>query len=170
MVGGSFLNGFFNFINFVLEMVRCYPDGNCAVCAPVSKCFTNYFCCFFDLVRNDTYAYINLTGIPYCDSARNCESLCNHSSIFVGRQSVMFLYRLCSHVFCIGTTIFFVSLLMLKETGSINLSIVALMILFTYCLVTYFIDVHADAAEGIQVSYLLERYLDGGKNLRDIYF
>lgn len=44
------------------------------------------------------------------------------------------------------------------------------MILFTYCLVTYFIDVHADAAEGIQVSYLLERYLDGGKNLRDIYF
>lgn len=34
VVGGSFLNGFFNLVNFVLESVRCYRDGACPLMAP----------------------------------------------------------------------------------------------------------------------------------------
>ena len=60
--------------------------------------------CFFDLVRNDAYAYMNLTGIPYCNAARSCEELCDRSKIFLGNQSVMFFYRLCAHISCIGVT------------------------------------------------------------------
>ena len=72
VVGGSFLNAFFNFIDFLFETFRCYPDGCCGVCAPCSTAFSKCCGCFFDLVRNDAYAYINLTGIPYCNAARNC--------------------------------------------------------------------------------------------------
>ena len=76
VVGGSFLNAFFNFIDFLYETLRCYPDGCCGVCAPCCNFFSNICGCFFDLVRNDAYAYVNLTGIPYCNAARNCEVLC----------------------------------------------------------------------------------------------
>jgi len=71
-VGGSFLNAFFNIIDFLLEVLRCYPDGACGACAPC--CGLIFDCCanFFDLVRTDVYAYINLTGIAYCNAARNC--------------------------------------------------------------------------------------------------
>lgn len=72
VVGGSFLNAFFNILDFFLEAFRCYPEGACAACAP---CCANLFgCCssLLDLVRTDVYGYINLTGIAYCNAARNC--------------------------------------------------------------------------------------------------
>jgi hypothetical protein len=34
----------------------------------------------------------------------------------------------------------------------------------SYCIVAYFIDIHADAAEGIHVSSLFERYFESDKN------
>ena len=32
-----------------------------------------------------------------------------------------------------------------------------LIIFLAYCVVTYFIDIHADAAEGLQIAYLLDQ-------------
>ena len=71
-MGGSFLNAFFNLLDFLLETLRCYPDGSCGACA--GCCDTLCGCCafLFDLVRTDVYSYINLTGISYCNAARNC--------------------------------------------------------------------------------------------------
>ena len=37
----------------------------------------------------------------------------------------------------------------------------ALIILAAYCILTYFIDIHADAADGLMVSYLAERNCEG---------
>ncbi len=72
VVGGSFLNAFFNLIDFFLEALRCYPDGTCPACAPCCNTFFNCGAHLFDLVRTDVYSYINLTGIAYCNSARFC--------------------------------------------------------------------------------------------------
>ena len=146
VVGGSFLNAFFNFFDFVFEIFRCYPEGNCAACASCCSCFSKFCGCFFDLVRNDTYAYINLTGIPYCNAARNCQKLCRSSHIFVGTQSVMYLYRLAAHVFCIGFTVLFGYWFMKLRIDDINTQSLILILLLSYCFVTYFIDIHADSA------------------------
>ncbi len=42
---------------------------------------------FFSLVRTDAMAYINLTGLSYCNSARYCDFLCSSSPLFEGSQS-----------------------------------------------------------------------------------
>lgn len=41
----------------------------------------------FELVREDAYAYINLTGAPYCTAASSCEYLCHRSDKLRGGQS-----------------------------------------------------------------------------------
>lgn len=32
----------------------------------------NVLTCLFDLVRTDSYAYINIAGIPFCNASRQC--------------------------------------------------------------------------------------------------
>lgn len=39
--------------------------------------------------------------------------------------------------------------------------VMALIVFGAYCMVTYFIDIHADAAEGVQVCYLAEENCEG---------
>ena len=85
VVGGSFLNAFFkifdifsDFFNVIFSITQCDPRGD------MGKCQTTYekICCcnyIFELIRTDSYSYINLTGIPYCNAARQCEALCRHS-------------------------------------------------------------------------------------------
>ena len=146
VVGGSFLNAFFNFIDFLFEALRCYPEGSCAKCAPCCTAFSKVCGCFCDLVRNDAYAYINLTGIPYCNAARNCEVLCNSSRLFVGSQSVMFFYRLLAHAFCVGLTALLGYWMMKAKIDGINVQSLIIILILAYCIVTYFIDIHADAA------------------------
>lgn len=43
----------------------------------------------------------------------------------------------------------------------INGFVIGAIIFGSYCIVTYFIDIHADAAEGIQVCYLTEENCEG---------
>ena len=50
-----------------------------------------------------------------------------------------------------------------KIDGISTWSLVLIMLL-SYCIVTFFIDIHADAAEGLQVSYLLHKDLGGTKS------
>ena len=126
-----------------------------------SNAFSRCCGCFFDLVRNDAYAYINLTGIPYCNAARNCEVLCNSSKLFVGSQSVIFFYRLCAHIFCVGLATLISYGMMKAQIGDVNIWTLLLIMFLSYCVVTYFIDIHADAAEGLQITYLLDNDLGG---------
>lgn len=74
VVGGSFLNAFFNIIDFVFESLRCYPDGRCNKFAPCCNIIFDTFLGFLcNLVRTDVYSYVNMAGIPYCNACRNCE-------------------------------------------------------------------------------------------------
>jgi hypothetical protein len=98
------------------------------------------------LVRTDAYSYINLTGIPFCNSARECERLCGRSNQFVGTHSAIKHYRFAAHVFLVALVAILGFLILkyrLLNPGFWNLVIGIAVILAT---VTWFINIHADAA------------------------
>jgi hypothetical protein len=142
-------------IDFFLEALRCYPDGTCPACAPCCNTFFNCGAHLFDLVRTDVYSYINLTGIAYCNSARFCEHLIETSRLFVGSQSLLYFYRISAYTFTIGVTIIIAYFIQISTLGTISLVSLLIIALFTYCVLSFFVDLHADIAEGIQISYLI---------------
>ena len=156
VVGGAFLNAFFNLIDFMFESLRCYPGGACSACASTCDCMLSCCANIFDLVRTDVYSYINLTGIAYCNAARNCEYLITDSALFVGSQSLLYFYRISAYCFTIGITVL---LVYFHEKavldGEINLISIVLVTFLSYCILNFFVDLHPNIAEGIQISYLL---------------
>ena len=58
--------------------------------------------------------------------------------------------------YCVGLTALICYGLMKGKIGGINTWTMVLILLLSYCIVTFFIDIHADAAEGLQISYLLD--------------
>ncbi len=52
-------------------------------------------------------------------------------------------------------------MLAVRGANYTNWFIVALILFGAYCISTYFIDIHADAAEGLMVSYLAEQNCEG---------
>jgi hypothetical protein len=66
----------------------------------------------------------------------------------------MFFHRLCAHIFVVGTTAIICYFLIKGRIGGINLQAILIILLLSYCLVTYLIDIHADAAEALQIAYL----------------
>ena len=51
--------------------------------------------------------------------------------------------------------------MMKAKVNDISVMGLVIILVLSYAVSTYFIDIHADAAEGIQVSYLLEMQLKG---------
>lgn len=97
-------------------------------------------------MRTDAYAYINLTGIPYCNAARQCEAMCQYSEHFRSSQSCIRLYRLAAHISLVAL-IAIISFFILEGRASyVNGFIIAGIVFGSYCIVTYFIDIHADGA------------------------
>lgn len=68
----------------------------------------------------------------------------------------MFFYRLCAHIFCVGVTVLIAYFMMKARINGINILSLLIILILAYCIVTYFIDIHADAAESLQISYLTE--------------
>jgi hypothetical protein len=66
----------------------------------------------------------------------------------------MFFYRLCAHIFAVGTTAIICYFLIKARIGGINLQALLIILLLSYCIATYLIDIHADAAEALQITYL----------------
>ncbi len=50
-----------------------------------------------------------------------------------------------------------------SRTAFISVWALIYIIFFAYCVVTYFIDIHCDAAEGLVVCYLTEENCDGAE-------
>ena len=108
-----------------------------------------------DLVRTDVYAYINLTGITYCNAARNCELLNEKSKLFVGSQSILYFYRICAYSFTVGTVFLATYFIQKSKIGYINLYSMCFLLVLSYCILNYFVDFHANKAEGIQICFLI---------------
>lgn len=66
----------------------------------------------------------------------------------------MFFYRLCAHTFCIGASALLAYWMMKSRIDGIHVGTLIVVLILAYCIVTYFIDIHADAAEGLQTAYL----------------
>ena len=64
----------------------------------------------------------------------------------MGSQSVLFFYRLCAHIFCVGLVTLISYGMMKGRIGGISVWTLVLILFLSYCIVTYFIDIHADAA------------------------
>ena len=71
VIACAFMTGFFNTFDTLFDIVRGFGfHTNIAF---------NWCSNFFDLVRSDAMAHINIWGNPYCNSARYCEYLCSKS-------------------------------------------------------------------------------------------
>lgn len=106
------------------------------------------------------YAYINLTGIAQCNAARNCEYLIEHCHVFVGTQSLLYFYRISAYCFLVGVTIIMTIFIQDAQLNGQSYAYSLLFCLFfSYCLLNYFVDIHPNIAEGIQISYLIEESL-----------
>ena len=127
-----------------------------------NKC--SWFTCFWDLVRTDAYSYINISGIPYCNSARNCKKICESSPTFIGSQSPIKHYKFAAHVLCVSAVFLMTWFILRYRVQYPNVWHYILLIVVIYMSVTWFIDMIANAAEGLQTSYLAERELENGEH------
>ena len=113
------------------------------------------------LIRTDAYSYINLTGAPYCNSAKQCEYICHRSPVFEGSQSTIRIYRIGSHIMMISLVVlvsYYLSKLSLLN-NEVSLMALVCVSFVTYCMAAYFLLVHLDAAEGIMTCFLTEHEL-----------
>eukprot|EP00919_Chromeraceae_sp_WS-2016_P055313 GHVR01131432.1.p1 GENE.GHVR01131432.1~~GHVR01131432.1.p1 ORF type:complete len:258 (+),score=-12.44 GHVR01131432.1:1127-1900(+) len=146
VVGGSFLNAFFEIPTLFIELLVCHPQTCCSALG--TCCYNTCSCCvcFFDLVRTDAYSYINLTGIPYCNSARQCKMLCDRSHQFIGTHSAMKHYRFAAHIFCVASVALMTYFILKYRVHNFGFWHVAIGVTMIYAIVTWFIDIHADSA------------------------
>lgn len=112
--------------------------------------------------------FVNLAGNPYCNSSRYCEALCKRSPIAEYSQSISRSYRICSHLLLAGL----VATLSFFLQGEASVFIVLIVFVVSLFLSTFLISLHADAAEAIQIIFLLDvelaRQSERNKNKHDI--
>ncbi len=145
----GFLSLFDSLLDFLKPAVNENPDSNYTRCCArtCQPCLS-----LFDLVRADSMAYVNLTGNPYCNSARYCEYLCRKSLIMDYSQSTSRIYRICAHFLIAGIVL----ILALYIKGSISLGALLVILAEALTVSTFFINIHADSSEAIQIVFLQE--------------
>jgi len=107
-------------------------------------------------VRTDSYGYINLAGDPFCNAGRICYNNSLRTNLFVGGYNTLKHYRLAASILL--TTIsyllghIFTNLRVTSFTWWHNV----ILIVISYAVITWFVNIDADAAEGISTSFLVE--------------
>lgn len=105
-----------------------------------------------ELVRSDSMAFVNLTGNPYCNSARYCAYLCQRSILMKESQSCSRTYRICSHFLIVSITGIYAFQSPPEEISPYVLFFILIIALF---ICTFFVSLHADSAEAICILFLL---------------
>lgn len=106
------------------------------------------------MVRPDAYAYIHLSGIPYCNAARQCEALCERTNLFASDHSCIRLYRMSAQIFLATLTTLFGFIILQNRVTYANYIIVGVLVCVSYLATTHFADLHANGAEGLLTCYL----------------
>lgn len=146
VIASAFMTGFFLPVDLVVDLVKPDTEGGFV---------NNYLCCgsqILDLVRSDALAYVNLTGNPFCNSSKYCEYLCRESFVMDRNQSTMRTYRICAHLLIAGIA----SLVGMYISGNIQLLVIGFILAMSIFISTFFIALHADASEAIQIMFLIE--------------
>ena len=166
VVAGSFLNGFFEVPTLIVELFTCHP-GTC--CNKLGVCCEQKCCCgfFFNLVRTDAYSYINLSGEPFCNSARECYDVCIHATDqFVGGFNPMKHYRFVASTFLTALLYILGSIYVNKRVVNFYWWQNVVLIVISYAVICWFVDISANAAEGISTSFLTENSINGYEDMR----
>lgn len=156
---------YLRFIQSNYIITKCNPKGQCG---RASKCLKQACCCcnfLFELVRADAYAYIHLSGIPYCNAARQCQALCERSHLFTSDHTCIRLYRMSAQILLVSLTALFTFIVLFNKTDYANFIIVGLIVLVSYLSTTLFADLHSNAAEGIFTCYLAETNCESMLNI-----
>lgn len=120
------------------------------------------------LIREDAYAYINLTGAPYCTAASSSDYLCHRSEKLEGGRSVNRVRFLLNQIFRLTGHLWLLALIVIvgysiDKTQLLNADVSpkALLCIFAggYFIVTYFVLMHSDSAEGLLITYLAEDFM-----------
>lgn len=151
VIGGSFMTGFFTLGDYLFDLIK--PGVSSSVTGVHNRCWNT--CCgpcnkVFALVRSDAMAYINIAGNPYCNSARYCEYLSSTSYAVEQDSTTSRTYRLCSHLTIAGI----VGIICLYVKGTIAPISLLVMLFLSLFISTFFISLHADAAEAIAISFM----------------
>ena len=144
------MTGFFTIGDYIFDLVKPSDNQEEGCCA---ECFN--FCCncclkVFDLVRSDAMTYINAAGTPYCNAARYCEYITDKSLLLEGSQSASRTYRICAHLLIAGAA----GILGLYVKGTIGALSILFIVIAALFISTFFISIHADAAEAIIILFL----------------
>ena len=137
------MSTFFNVFDAIFDLARGSKinDKN-TICANID--------CFFDLVRSDAMPYIAISGISYCNAARYCQYLCDISNALENSQTASRAYRIATYSTLAGL----VSILGLYINGHISLYGIGLVFIISYFIINFFVQIHADTADGILIAYL----------------
>ena len=146
-----------------VELFTCHPRTCCnKLGTTCNKCCC---ACLFSFVRTDAYSYINLAGTPFCNSGAECYETCRFAEDhFVGWFNPMKHYRFLASVFL--TTLMYIlgSIYVNKRVYSFHWWENVVLIVISYATICWFVDINADAAEGILTSYLVEYRLSNAYN------
>lgn len=162
VVGGSFLNSFFTIPKYLIELIVCHPQACCPGLGSTCYNSCSWFTCLFDLVRADAYSYMNISGIPFCNSARQAKKVNERNPTFIGSHSPMDHYRFAATTFVTAAAILACWFILRARVWRISLWHWIVLIVVIYAIVNWFINILADAAEGLQTSFLVERELENG--------
>ncbi len=146
VVGGSFLNAFFELPTLIAELLICHPTACCSKLGTTCYNSCNWFSCFFDLVRTDSYAYANITGIPFCNASRECKKICENSKHFVGVHSPIKHYRFVAFAFILTLALIAAWFILRARLLVYGFWHIVLIIVVIYITIAWFIDLHCSAA------------------------
>lgn len=71
-------------------------------------------------------------------------------------------YRFAAHVFCVAAVFLMTWFILRARVITPGFWHYVILVVVLYMCVTWFVDIHAAAAEGLQTSYLAERELENG--------
>lgn len=76
VVAGSFMLGFFTLPDMIFDIFKPSrlkeAEGQTGCYASCFHCLAGWIEPLFELVRSESMAYINMTGVPYCNASRYC--------------------------------------------------------------------------------------------------
>lgn len=172
---GSFLNGFlflpellYDLLTVRRSLTQPEEKGPCGFLASPFHCFCGAMINLMQLIREDAYAYVNLTGAPYCTSASCCEYLCHRSEKLEGGRSanrvdipLLQIFRLTAHLWLLALIVIIGYSIDKEQLLNADVSPKALLCIFAggYFIVTYFVLTHSDSAEGLLITFLAEDFM-----------
>ena len=127
-------------------LTQCDPKGKCGKVGGCCRCVCCCCCSLVDLSRADAYAYIHLSGIPYCNAARQCQAICLQTNLFYSDDTCIRLYRIAAQVFVVTLSVLITLIVIRAKTNYVSMFALGVLISYCYLMATHFVDIHSNGA------------------------